>query len=583
MQAKNKKQKEAWKTYAQTYPAVLDAVRAKEDRRSKRRDSRAISSSAVSAIDGAERSPKRMRIESTVVCGRGPAAIADADEVENQQPALDADAAVSVVKVQPSPRSSPRGRRFSPLSSPRHRPPTRPSSAAEQRLSSLAPTVVGSSSPVQAPGRLSSPLPGHLEESALTLRRVETSAAPTVNPTKGETVTVKKEKKKHPLGQQAFGPQDLLSSRSIGRRSSSTVGQSLEDNAPDEITASDRPPAGLSRPVSLKQTSNTGRHQLDDKAELATPARSLGRAESTSLGPHTTPTAHLTPAMRDRMSASRRWLGKAGVVNGQAATGDPLDQEIPEGEPFTVPRQTPRATSGTRPKSHTDPSSSSRVLRDDTPGSSKARRPTGSHDSPLPPLRIKSEPDDDKPSFSAGSSGSSRSRPAVDAGLDARRGGDASYRSSLTIEEDEDRRRAMADPTKGMTPEEKSIFLKKQRNVPASVTREMYAAFKGRGRYADEMTPTGGIQNKTINDEFQINRARNDGKDYGQSSPFQSLPAPRGGPDPYLFPLSLQQRRPRQGREEAASRRRLRVLSRREYDVLAWHKSTAGAGTTSNG
>ena len=537
LQAKSKKQRDAWRAYAEKYPIALDAVRTKEERRFKRRESRGVSSSAVGGDETAERPPKRIRLDSPAIEKPSLRAGASTGDIENQQPAPST-LTTGLISRQLSPATSPRRERSSPLTSPRP-PASRPISAVQQpRSSSLAPTLIGSSPPSKASTRRSSPAAKTAGDEAAVSRRVETSAPLSLrSPIVGRSEPVKVERKPHPLGQQAFGPLDLIGAKSTADSTSSSVRRPSTEEAPKQQPIPFQPLARSSRqPLddAIQESSSTNRRSRQDQHDPETPARPVARLEAASRGSHSTPVAQMTPAMRDKLSASRRWLGKKDVVNGKATNLDPLDQEVPEGEPLNVPRRTPRAPVGVRPKSDTGPpSSSSKSIRAECSESGPA---SGSR---ISPRRPKSEPGHNDDPF---------------------------QRSPTSLERDEEKRRAVRDPTAGMTPSEKSIFLKKQRNVPVSVTREMYAPFKGRGRYSSEMASPGGSVTRslslpikgsgvtdaecnrvcciascrsnlrTINDDFQINKERNDGKDYGARSA-SSFPAinPKSADAPCVF------------------------------------------------
>ncbi|CED83260.1 DNA repair protein Sae2/CtIP [Phaffia rhodozyma] len=68
------------------------------------------------------------------------------------------------------------------------------------------------------------------------------------------------------------------------------------------------------------------------------------------------------------------------------------------------------------------------------------------------------------------------------------------------------------DPTAGMTPDEKRIFLKSLRNKNPKEVTALFAGFKGNGRYA--LADSSTTPSKTINEEFEINKDNNQGVNY---------------------------------------------------------------------
>ncbi|KAL7416103.1 DNA repair protein endonuclease SAE2/CtIP C-terminus-domain-containing protein [Mrakia frigida] len=176
------------------------------------------------------------------------------------------------------------------------------------------------------------------------------------------------------------------------------------------------------------------------------------------------------------------------------------------GEPYQVYRYTPKSIARPPKTVRSEPRDAGSSSREASNDAQQRVRSDGDAPLPPPPPAVKIEPD----LFTVDIPNPRIPRVLYDS-QDERnaRYEDPYYRSPESEERDEERRRAVKDPTAGMTPEQKSIFLKKQRNVPASETRKLYAAFKGRGRYNPDIE-----KKTTINDEFQINKSKNDGRDY---------------------------------------------------------------------
>ena len=61
------------------------------------------------------------------------------------------------------------------------------------------------------------------------------------------------------------------------------------------------------------------------------------------------------------------------------------------------------------------------------------------------------------------------------------------FKRRTEAEVSENRQREELSPIHGMSPDQRSIWLKQQRRVDPRVTRELYRVFKGRGRYADSV------------------------------------------------------------------------------------------------
>lgn len=494
--AKSKKQKAAWKEYAESYPVAFETVRAKEQKRAKKRESRGDNSTR-DATEAVERPSKRIKIDSPVKeephSSLKYTAMAEVEEVRNEPPRRkDPTPSASVGRVVEQPSSKPASsNKSSPATSPVRvkKPPFHrsPSVTHQSRSSSLVPTVVDSSPPGQSDAPSSSPQ-RHLASISnpnptVPLASIQPNSAqkaPEAVPSR------KKERRPHPLGQQAFGPSDIVqaSSSSVSTTSIAQPSPFIADSTtPRPSIPPPQPKAGPSRthavdsPASHKPSPPPSAVASTDSA---TPARPLVRPRAPNQGSHTTP-INSVAAERDRLAASRPWLGKKTVVNGVANRNDPLDQEVPEGEPFEIHRHTPISAARPPKSVRSEPRDTS--SRDASTSSTHRVRSHGDAPHPPPPPAVKLEPEDvDLFTIDIPNPRIPRVLYDSDDERNARKQ-DPFYRDPESEERDEERRRALKDPVAGMTPEQKSIFLKKQRNLPTSEMRKLYAPFKGRGRY----------------------------------------------------------------------------------------------------
>lgn len=400
----------------------------------------------------------------------------------------DPSSSASVGRVVKQPLSNPASsNKPSPASSPaRNRSYYRSSSVANQpRSSSLVPTVVDSS----PTGRSDAPPSSPQRQVASASNSRESSPLNPIQPSNlprapEDPTTRKKERRPHPLGQQAFGPSDVVQPSSSATSVTSTVQPNPIIADSTTIRASHQQLQSTAGPSRTHAFDSPSSHQPSPRpavasSENATPARPFVRQQALDRGTYTTP-INPTVAERDRIAAARTWLGKKTVVNGKAQTEDPLDMEVPMGEPYQVYRYTPKSIARPPKTVRSEPRDAGSSSREASNDAQQRVRSDGDAPLPPPPPAVKIEPD----LFTVDIPNPRIPRVLYDS-QDERnaRYEDPYYRSPESEERDEERRRAVKDPTAGMTPEQKSIFLKKQRNVPASETRKLYAAFKGRGRY----------------------------------------------------------------------------------------------------
>ncbi|WWC91750.1 uncharacterized protein L201_006697 [Kwoniella dendrophila CBS 6074] len=82
--------------------------------------------------------------------------------------------------------------------------------------------------------------------------------------------------------------------------------------------------------------------------------------------------------------------------------------------------------------------------------------------------------------------------------------------SNTSIVDSSGKKRKILDlETEGLSPSEKALKLKKLAKMPVSAKRELYASYKGKGRY----TKPEDI-NKTVNEDFEINPLQNEGNNF---------------------------------------------------------------------
>jgi hypothetical protein len=194
----------------------------------------------------------------------------------------------------------------------------------------------------------------------------------------------------------------------------------------------------------------------------------------------------------------KNWLGKH-MLEERIIDGDDFEIVVPEGDPLVIGNERPSAvTSGhkRRPKpaiSSTPSASSSGLAR--AAKRPRTSSPAGFDNSPAGPS---------SPSFASHSSPRSQGDP---------------YRVSTQSQVAEDARlRALRDPTAGMTSEEKSAYLKSLRTKTPAELKEVYAPFKGRGRYGKAAKVNGASAGKGKGkEEFVIDPEKNQGRDFGSS------------------------------------------------------------------
>ena len=450
------------------------------------------------ATEVVERPSKRIKIDSPVKeedsSSSKEVTMVEVEKVANESPRRkDPTSSASVGHVVKQPSSNPgSSNKPSPATSPiRKRPFHRSPSVTHQSCSSsLVPTVVDSSPPARSNVPSSSPR-RHLApildpNPTAPLAPIQPNSAP--QPSENAS-SRKKERRPHPLGQQAFGPSDIVQPSSSCTSSASTAQPNpfiADSTTPRHSNPPPQPTAGPSRTHAVDSPSShrpSASRPAVASPDTATPARPLLRREAPNRRTHTTPIAAVE---RDRAAALRPWLGKKTVVNGVANRNDPLDQEVPEGAPLEVHRYTPKSAARPPKTVRSEPRNTGSSSKETSTSSTPRVRSHG--DTPLPPpSAVKLEPED-ADLFTIDIPNPKIPRVLYDSDDERNaRWQDPFYRDPESEERDEERRRGLKDPTAGMTPEQKSIFLKKQRNVPTSETRKLYAQFKGRGRYNQDI------------------------------------------------------------------------------------------------